>query len=296
MGGRAAYDTLEGNFMSISYFFNSFARGNIGNIRRIPILTTLLIVYLFLNFENLGEAGELKGLVVYFPFEEGKGKEVKDLSENGNNGTLEGDTEWTKGRFGGGMKFGGKNGIVRADHSKSMEFADGLTAVAWIRPTLKRGAGEWQLIAAKGLDAKEFFEILLHPDGFIWMGWLLEGGRIVPAQSPRKVKADLWQHVAVSFQSGKWWTVYLDGEVLIDYPKQGAKLFPNNSPLFLGVEEPFGLNRYYNGDIDEFALFNRGLSQEEIKKIQEGIQTILSVSRPEANLLAVWGDLKRKYN
>ena len=40
----------------------------------------------------------------------------------------------------------------------------------------------------------------------------------------------------------------------------------------LGTEEPPALNRYYNGIIDDFALFNRGLSQDEIKEIQGGIQ------------------------
>ena len=55
----------------------------------------------------------------------------------------------------------------------------------------------------------------------------------------------------------------LDGEVLIDYPKTGDKLVPIDAPLLLGREDPPALNRYYNGIIDEFALFNRGLSQDE---------------------------------
>ncbi len=128
---------------------------------------------------------------------------------------------------------------------------------------------------------------------FIWMGWKLTGGRAVPAQSPRDVVKDKWQHVAVSFQSGKWWTVYLDGEVLIDYPKTGDKFVPIDAPLMVGMEEPPALNRYYNGDIDEFALFNRGLSQDEIKEIQDGIQDILTVD-PESKLPTTWGRLKQR--
>ena len=65
------------------------------------------------------------------------------------------------------------------------------------------------------------------------------------------------------FRVEKWWTAYLDGEVLIDYPKTGDKLVPIDAPLMLGTEEPPALNRYYNGIIDDFALFNRGLSQAE---------------------------------
>lgn len=59
------------------------------------------------------------------------------------------------------------------------------------------------------------------------------------------------------------------------------------------LEEPPALNRYYNGDIDEFALFNRGLSQDQIKKIQGGIQDILAVG-PESKLPTTWGHLKQR--
>ena len=52
---------------------------------------------------------------------------------------------------------------------------------------------------------------------------------------------------------------------------------PIDAPLMLGTEEPPALNRYYNGIIDDFALFNRGLSQDEIKGIQGGIQEILAL-------------------
>ncbi|MDE0635742.1 MAG: LamG domain-containing protein [Candidatus Poribacteria bacterium] len=240
-------------------------------------------------------AEELKGLVVYFNFENGAGETVTDQSGNRQNGILEGDTDWTKGKYGKGLNFGGENGIVRVVHSRQFEFTEGITICAWIRPTLKRGPGEWQLIAAKGPDTDEFFEILLHPDGFIWMGWKLLDGRVVPQKSLNKIAKDKWQHVAVSFQRGEWWTVYLDGEVLIDHPKQDAKLVPVESPLLLGTEEPLNLNRYYNGDMDEFAMFNRGLSQKEIRKIQGGIENILAVE-PTDKLSITWGTLKQKYN
>ena len=239
-------------------------------------------------------AAELEDLVVYFAFEDDKGGTVSDLSGKGNHGELEGDTDWTDGKFGTGLNFGGENGIVRVNHSQHFVFTDGITICAWIRPTLIKGPGEWQLIAAKGPDIDEFFEILLHPDGYIWMGWKLSNGREVPDKSLLKIVKDRWQHIAVSFQRSEWWTVYLDSEVLIDYPKKDAKLVPVESPLLLGTEEPLNLNRYYNGDMDEFALFNRGLSQKEIKKIQDGIEDILAVE-PTMKLSTTWGSLKQKY-
>jgi len=54
------------------------------------------------------------------------------------------------------------------------------------------------------------------------------------------------------------------------------------------------VNRYYNGDTDDFAIFNRGLSQDEIKKVQAGMKEIMPID-PQAKLQTVWGRLKAKY-
>ena len=118
----------------------------------------LCAVYLLVgNFQSVSTAAELEGLVVYFAFEEGAGKTVKDLSGNGQDGKLEGDTSWADGKYGKAVNFGGKDGIVRVEHSDAFEFTDGITIAAWIKPTLKAGPGTWQLIAAKGPDVQEFF-------------------------------------------------------------------------------------------------------------------------------------------
>ncbi len=258
------------------------------------IILLLSIICLTVSYQIDYVAAEVEGLVVYFGFEDGQGEIVTDLSGNGQEGKLEGDTSWTDGKYGKGLNFGGKNGIVRVFHSHQFLFTEGITVCAWIRPTLVKGPGQWQLIAAKGPDVEEYFEVLLHPDGYIWMGWKLSNGRQVPNKSPAKIAKDKWQHVAVSFQSGEWWTVYLDGEVLIDHPRQKSELVPVEAHLLLGTEDPPNLNRYYNGDMDEFAIYNRGLTQEEVQLVQKGIERLLPVD-PADKLPITWGSLKQKH-
>ena len=109
------------------------------------------------------------------------------------------------------------------------------------------------------------------------MGWRFSTGRVAPKRSFNEVVKNKWQHITVSFQSGDWWTVYLDGEKLVDYPPEDGKLYPIESPLLLGTEEPLDLNRYYNGDMDEFAIFNRGLSQKEIAISSFGLAIFLKI-------------------
>ena len=251
--------------------------------------SSLLALCLALLLPVIGSAAELPGLVVYFDFEEGSGKTATDRSGMGNDGVLKGDTDWVAGRFGGGLEFGGDDGVVEVPDSESLQFTEGLTLVAWIKPTLT--GDEWQLIGSKGPDAQEFFELLLSPQGFLWMGWVFAGaGRIVPAQSPSDVQPDVWQHVAVAWDPTEFWNVYLDGEVLIEYPKQDDELVPKSDPLLIGTE--LNMKRFYSGVMDDWALFNRGLTQEEIQALMGGIDSLMPVERSEDKLAVTWGRVK----
>ena len=87
----------------------------------------LLISMFSLIAFGVSQAQVEEYLVVYFNFEEGTGKTVNDLSGNDTHGKLEGDTGWTEGKFGKAVKFDGKNGIIRVEHSKDFEFVDGIT-------------------------------------------------------------------------------------------------------------------------------------------------------------------------
>lgn len=235
-------------------------------------------------------AKDVPGLVVYFPFGDG-GNDVRDRSGNGNDGKMKGGVKKAAGMYGDGLQFDGNDGVVEVPDSKTLQISDGLTISVWIKPALK--GDEWQLLAAKGPDAQENFEILLSPNGFLWMGWMFQNAkRIVPAQSPANVKPNVWQHVAVAWSPKEFWTFYLDGEVLIEHPKQDDKLVPNGDPLLIGTE--LNMKRYYNGVMDDWALFNRGLTQKEIKEVMGGIDALLPVE-PVGKVAATWGRMKSRF-
>ena len=56
------------------------------------------------------DEGDIAGM---WTFEEGKGKEVKDLSGNDTHGEFVGDLKWAKGKFGGGLEFNGADTWVK---------------------------------------------------------------------------------------------------------------------------------------------------------------------------------------
>ena len=52
------------------------------------------------------------------------------------------------------------------------------------------------------------------------------------------------------------------------------------------------MKRNYNGLMDEWALFSRGLPQEEIQDLMSGIGNILAVDKG-GKLAGTWGSLKK---
>ena len=54
-----------------------------------------------------------EGVLLIYSFDEGQGTTVKDLSKNGNDGTLQGDATWANdGKFGGGVSLDGDEDYV----------------------------------------------------------------------------------------------------------------------------------------------------------------------------------------
>ena len=67
-----------------------------------------------------------KDLVLYIPFDEGKGKTVADISKSKNHGELEGNWEWDDGKFGKSIRFAINNpGMVRTPADKVFAFEGG---------------------------------------------------------------------------------------------------------------------------------------------------------------------------
>ena len=56
-----------------------------------------------------------------------------------------------------------------------------------------------------------------------------------------------------------------------------------------GVERP---QYVFEGALDEVAVFNRALSQVEVKEVMEGIGQILAVVATEDKLSITWGKIK----
>jgi len=90
------------------------------------------------------------GLVGAYSFDTRSKTRAIDSSGAGNSGVIEGPMWTPHGKFGGALRFGGGDQLVRVPASASLNFRDGLTLSAWIRPTVdQRG---WRTIVHRQAD------------------------------------------------------------------------------------------------------------------------------------------------
>lgn len=107
-----------------------------------------LILCLFVFCTLKAGAAEDKNLVLYFPFDEGKGTEVKDFSDNGNDGAIHGNVKWVDGKKNKALEFGGDTSqYVEAPDSDSLHFGkEPFAYMAWVK---SYKFGDYQTVTTK---------------------------------------------------------------------------------------------------------------------------------------------------
>jgi len=120
---------------------------------------------------------------------------------------------------------------------------------------------------------------------------LLGGAQAAGNNSPGNViEAEKWMHVAASYDGDA--RIYVNGEEVVEI-KKGQKLTPSEQPLRIGHRN--GSSHYYNGLMDEVAVFSRALKLDELKLVMEGLEALLAV-KPGGKLTTTWGRIKNLSN
>ena len=100
-----------------------------------PKITFVLSLCLLLITANLSIANVAEdGLVAYWPFDEGKGKEVIDVTGNGHDGEFNDDPKWVDGKFEAGLEFDGVDDHVIIADDPDFAIEENITLMAWFSP------------------------------------------------------------------------------------------------------------------------------------------------------------------
>jgi hypothetical protein len=247
-------------------------------------IITVMGALILLGFVSMAEAlNDDPSLMLYLPFEEGKGDVTVDQSGNGIEGVLKG-AEWTKdGKIGNALSFQGA-AHVEFPEVPELNITKAITLEAWIFPLNVQGDSN---LFGRRTPANQGGYTMQWTAGKIetWVhigGWQGTRGRqtITP-------KTGEWHHV-VGVYDGSTVRQYVDGELDIEFGQKGE--MGSVPQVFRVGQAQTGLESM-GGIIDEVAVYERALTEEEIlSDMQNGV--IFSVS-PKGKLTTMWGSLKR---
>lgn len=195
--------------------------------------------------------------ISYWDMNEGHGDIIYDITSNNNDGNIHG-AMWVDGKFGNSLEFNGINNFVEVEDNESLHFKPTFSLEIWFKPynlidktssrmnlQFKRNSYDLQV---KSNDGRLLFQ--------------------VNGLSPHYIctKTDIWN-------KGLWY------QIVITFDDSNLKLFVNsvlenitkvsgtpnssNNNFFLGAADDN--SAYFNGTIDEISIFDRALTEGEIK-------------------------------
>ena len=261
------------------------------------------------NANEWSYRAELDAYTARWKMNEGSGANLFDESDNNNNGTISGAT-WTTGRFGGALAFDGVDDTVSVPNDESLNLTENFTIETWVwlndsTTNPQRGSNlyeGWIILDAEGSgwdgymfgieaaipqdnsdEAWSRLTMLTEQqaaDGNTCSAFQESGngqntGTVVGRSNVTKGQ---WNHVAVVYNSTVTGSEYLEFYIngVLDVRYQCAFTFtPNNEIRSIGSEDggqsyPSSNLAYWNGSIDELAVWQRTLNASEIAALASG--------------------------
>jgi hypothetical protein len=242
-----------------------------------------------------GTAFSENKLVLYFPFEEGKGVTVNDVSKNGNNGEIKGGAVWSQGgKYGNALEFNAKDSYILVPTSASLDINTKVTIMAWVKWA---DAGDvWICIMASGQQngpwesygmfiyrsTKQIYFPINLKSGFVLANTKTTSGNDV-------TKPGTWQHLCGTYDGDKA-IIYVDGKSVFESSSLASELVPTKMDLRIGHR--LGSVHYFSGLMDEVAIFEGALNENEIQKAMLGVNKFASVESI-GKLSTYWGSIKK---
>jgi len=220
-------------------------------------------------------------------FDEGVGNDTKDASGNDHDGEING-AKWKDGKFGKALEFDGGQ-WVSIESTPELQAGEELTMMAWFFAT---DIGDWRQLIAK---SDEYLLRIDPPqEGNRMSSFVKPGGSWEPRASASVPDEDTWIHFAATYDSNaknEHLVVYVNGE------RAGASTRPGDIAVTANAVEigRWGGGSYFVGIIDEAAIFNTVLSEDDIKAIADnGLAKALGglAVAPTNKLATTWATLK----
>jgi len=226
-------------------------------------------------------------VVAYWDFEDGPGATTADQTANGNTATLIGGTAFDSSTplpLAGStqsMRFNGTDGYLTVADSASISVTGSLTLSAWIKlDNPNEGPGSEQTILAKDRNASYRWGLRnisavgnYNPARVILNDGSTTQSNIVGAFA----NGSVWKHVAavMDFSTGVA-RHYQDGvQIGADTALTVTGIADSAGSMLIGAFNPS--SSFFDGVMDDVAIFDQALSLDQIVSLSDGSKTPLTV-------------------
>ena len=218
------------------------------------------------------------GLQAYYPFN-GNANDASGNNNNPvfNNATLTSDQD---GKPNSAYHFNGSNTCMRIPNNPSLNMSGSMSIALKVKPMgFYRGRCENSMLVSKGLDFEPGSYSLRFADPVLgctnnpptWAEVFYGGGAI--ASSPYVV-LNKWYNVVCTNDNGI-------AKIYVDCVLRGTKKtnlrFDNPMDLYIGMLKSDQYPYWFNGDLDEIRIYNRALSEDEVKEYSSCKPTEMSL-------------------
>lgn len=203
-----------------------------------------------------------EGLVAWWPFDETEGTTAADRSSNSHPATLEGGAKFVPGKIGNCVMLDGKTGYLRVEGFKGVTGTTPRTIAAWV----KTQAASGQIVSWGSSEPGKRWTF-----GFIRgrIGVTPQGGYLY-VKDP--LHDDNWHHVVVTMEEGSPPNLHDHVKLFVD--GRPAEIHDIGLldlwPIETGDELDVTIGRGFSGLIDDLRIYNRALTEEEIRSLYLG--------------------------
>jgi len=271
-------------------------RGNAAIIVAVAVVLVVLILfwrfgltsYVFLRTSE----GELpicgqdytQGMISYWQAE----NNATD-SYNINHGTLTNGATFAEGKVGQAFSLDGIDDYINVNDADNLEGMSELTMMAWVKLD---GYGEGQAtIMGKSYT---IYEMMIGSANYKF-------GAYINGAAPGAIDAEIplgnWTHLTVTYD-GSYVEYYINGQLNTSIEHASGSIGGNDQPFMIGARSDGSAGFFFNGSIDEVAIFNRNLNETEIQQIYQNGLDNESYCEPPPPLECgyVNSDLTLRYN
>jgi hypothetical protein len=175
------------------------------------------------------------------------------------------NTAWVAGKFGNALEFDGVDDYVEVPDSDSLDITDAITVEAWVNPNslLSQSGARPGIVNKKSSTYYNAYELWIEDDQLHFRLFYNNDGSYKDLDSTTSpFTIGQWTHIVGTYD-GTYMRIYADGNEIGNKDVGAITIDSSDENLFIGAKY-WGGYEFFNGSIDDVAIYNRALSADEI--------------------------------